>query len=136
MTASTKTLLNVILVSHPDRFASSGTLRLGISDHDLVYIVRKQKLPKPKARILEYRSMKNFFLSDLRNTPWDSAYVFDNIDDIWPHWGSLLEQVLDNQVPIKRRCLRFNQLPWINPGHSKRNAPEEPIIQEIPAHSN
>ena len=57
VTASTKTLLDVILVSHPDRFASSGSLRLGISDHDLVYIVSKQKLPKPKARILEYRSM-------------------------------------------------------------------------------
>ena len=40
VTASTKTLLDVILVSHPERFVSSGTLRLGISDHDLIYVVR------------------------------------------------------------------------------------------------
>ena len=50
VTASTKTLLDVILVSHPERFVSSGTLRLGISDLDLIYIVRKQRLPKPNMR--------------------------------------------------------------------------------------
>lgn len=37
VTASTKTSLNVILASHPEKFASSGTLHLGISDHDLIY---------------------------------------------------------------------------------------------------
>jgi len=37
VTASTKTSLNVILASHPERFTSSGTLHLGISDHDLIY---------------------------------------------------------------------------------------------------
>lgn len=37
VTASTKTLLDVVLASHPERFASSGTLHLGISDHDLIY---------------------------------------------------------------------------------------------------
>ena len=36
VTPSTKTLLDVILVSHPELFVSSGTLRLGISDHDLI----------------------------------------------------------------------------------------------------
>ena len=43
-------------------------------------------LPKSKARIAEFRSFKNFdeeaFLSDLRAVPWDSAYVFEEIDDI------------------------------------------------------
>lgn len=67
-TVSSETLLDVILVSHSDRFAASGTLRLGISDHDLIYIVRKQKLPKLKTRITEFRSFTNFveepFLSD------------------------------------------------------------------------
>ena len=53
VTASTKTLLDVILVSHPERFVSSGTLRLCISDHDLIYVVSKQGLPKPNVRSIE-----------------------------------------------------------------------------------
>ena len=52
VTASTKTLLDVIPVSHPERFVSSSTLRLGISDHDLIYIARKQRLPKPNVRCI------------------------------------------------------------------------------------
>ena len=119
VTKSSKSLLDVILVSHPERYATSGNLHLGISDHDLVYIVRKQKLPKPKARTIEFRSLKNLdqaaFISDLKNIPWDSSYTFDNVDDVWPHWASLYKQVLDNHAPVQQIRLRNNQLPWINP---------------------
>ena len=118
VTVSSKTLLDIILASLPDRFATSGTLRLGISDHDLIYIVRKQMLPKSKARIAEIRSFKNFdeeaFLSDVRAVPWDSAYVFEEIDDIWSHWENLFKNVVDIYAPIKRRSLRNNNLPWID----------------------
>ena len=44
-------------------FRAGSTLRLGISDHDLIYIVRKQGLPKPNVTSIEYRSMKNWWAS-------------------------------------------------------------------------
>ena len=88
-----KTLLDVVLTSHPERLAKSGTLQVGISDHDLIFVVRKQKIPKPKARTIEFRTLKNLdqhaFLSDLTSAPWDSSYIYDNIDDIWSHWSDL-----------------------------------------------
>ena len=75
-------------------------------------------LLKSKARIAEFRSFKNFdeeaFLSDSRAVPWDSAYVFEEIDDIWSHWENLFKNVVDIHVPIKRRSLRNNNLPWID----------------------
>ena len=118
MTDSTQTLLDVILVSHPERHATSGNLHFGLSDHDLIYIVRKQNLPKPKARSIEFRSMKNLdksaFLSDL-NAVWDSAFSFGQVDDVRSHWASLYKQILYNHLPIRKIHLRFNQLPWINP---------------------
>lgn len=118
VTASTKMLLDVILVSHPERFASSGTLHTGINDHDLIYIVRKQKLPKAIVRSIEYRSMKNFgepvFVSALRDTPWDTAYVFDDVNDMYYHWESLLKQAIDDHAPIKCKKLKSNHPPWIN----------------------
>ena len=49
VTISSATLIDVILVSHPHHWSTSGTIHLGISDHDLVYIVRKQRLSKAKA---------------------------------------------------------------------------------------
>ena len=85
VTENTKTLIDVMLANHPERYATCGTLDLGVSDHVLIYAVRKNKLPRPKPRKIEYRSMKRFsekdFLADLTNVPWDSAYIFDNVDD-------------------------------------------------------
>ena len=40
VTDKTSTLIDVILASHQDRYATSGTLDLGISDHDLIFTIR------------------------------------------------------------------------------------------------
>ena len=89
VTKSTESLLDVILVSHPDRFATSGNLQMGISDHDLIYVVRKQKLPKTKAKSIECCSIKNLnhsaFNTDLGLIPWDRSYIFENVGDVWHH---------------------------------------------------
>ena len=36
----------VILVSHAERYITSGNLQLGLSDHDLVFVVKKNSTPK------------------------------------------------------------------------------------------
>jgi len=74
-----RTLLDIVFTSHPARLATSGILQVGINDHDLIFVVRKQKLLRPKARRIEFSSLKNLdlnvFLSDLRNISWDSSYI-------------------------------------------------------------
>ena len=61
--------------------STRSNLHLGISDYNLVYAVRKNKLPRPNARVIEYRSMRQFdndqFLDDLSNVPWGTAYIYD-----------------------------------------------------------
>ena len=51
VTDRTKTILDVILVSHAERYITSGNLQLGLSDHDLVFVVTKNKLSRPKATL-------------------------------------------------------------------------------------
>lgn len=80
VTNCSKTLMDVILVSHVERYAAGGALHLGISDHDLAYIIRKQRLSKAKAKCIEFRSTKYFdensFTSYLSNAPWDTTYIY------------------------------------------------------------
>ena len=113
VTEKTKSLIDVILASHPERFATCGNLHLGVSDHDLVFAVRKQKIPRPKAREIEYRSMKNLdeneLMEELRRVPWDSAYIFEDVDDLWDHWA----KVLNTHAPLKKKRMRGDQLPLI-----------------------
>ena len=44
-----------------------------------------------------------------------SAYTFDNADDVWAHWRTLFKDVLDQHVPLKKKWIRGDQLPWISP---------------------
>ena len=70
--------------------------------------------------------MANFdeqaFLSSLSDIPWDTAYTFDDVNDIWCHWKSLLKQAIDHHAPLncKRVKLKSNHLPWINPAIQKQ----------------
>ena len=88
-------------------------------DHDLIFTVRKNKNSRRKPRLIEFRSMKNFnlpdFLADLKSVPWSSAHTFGNADDVWAHWGTLFKDVLDQHVPLKKKWIRGDQLPWISP---------------------
>ena len=119
VTKTSKSLIDVLLTSHAECYATSGSLHLGLSDHDLIFTVRKNKNSRPKPRLIEFRSMKNFnlpdFLADLKRVPWSSAYTFDNADDVWAHWRTLFKDVLDQHVPLKKKWIRGDQLPWISP---------------------
>ena len=54
--------------------------------------------------------MKNFdesaFLSSLSDIRWETAYAFDDVNDTWCHWESLLKQAIDHHAPLKRVNLR------------------------------
>ena len=106
VTDKTKILIDVILTTHHERYSTAGSLSLGISDHDLVFIVWNNKLVRPKPRLIEFRSMKSFnhlkSLADLEMVPWDSAYLYDNANDVWNHWSTLHTQILDQYAPIKK----------------------------------
>ena len=117
VTDTTSSLIDVILVSNADRMSTSGNLHLSVSDHDLIYVIRKQRLPNPKARTIEFRTTKNLdvnsFVKDLEEILWDSAYAYDNIDDIWHHWATLFNQILDKHVPLVQKKIGNRQIPWI-----------------------
>ncbi|PFX18039.1 hypothetical protein AWC38_SpisGene17611 [Stylophora pistillata] len=106
ITEKRQSLIDVILASHPERFATSGNLHLGVSYHDLVFAVRKPKIPRPNAREIEYRSMKNLdvkeLLEELTRVPWDSAYTFEDVADLWDHWAKLYCEVLNKRAPLKK----------------------------------
>ena len=86
-------------------------------DHDLIFVIRKQRLPNPKAKTIEFRTTKNLdvnsFVKDLEEISWDSAYAYDNIDDIWHHWATLFNQILDKHVPLVQKKIGNRQIPWI-----------------------
>ena len=132
---TTCSLIDAILVSHADRLSTSGNLHFGVSDHDLIYVIWKQRLPKPKTKTIELRTTTNLdvnsFVKDLEEIPWDSAYAYDNIDDIWHHWVALFNQILDKHVPLVQKKIANRQIPWITAQIRKEIRKKTPLYKKF-----
>ena len=55
------------------------------------------------------------FKSTLKETPWDSVFVFEDIDDILSAWESLFNDALDLNCPWRtKRVKQVNKMPWLD----------------------
>ena len=69
-------------------------------------------------RKIRYRDMKQFdenrFTEALIQAPWDTVFVFDEIDDMLDSWESVLNTVLDEICSWReKRVKRAVQAPWM-----------------------
>ncbi|KAK2566153.1 hypothetical protein P5673_009600 [Acropora cervicornis] len=47
--------------------------------------------------------LSDIHTSDLCGVPWDSAFIYDDINDIWAHWYKLFIEVIDRHAPFKKK---------------------------------
>ena len=100
---------------------------ISISDHYLIYGIRKFKVCKENAKIIEYRDYKHFneqiFLRDLQN--YLSDFDLDQHDPniSWQIWKNKFFRIWNNHAPVKRRKVGTKRLPWLTTDliHNKRH---------------
>ena len=64
VTPTSATVIDLILTNRSENISESGVIHLGVSDHSLVYLVRKFTPPKSRKTAREVRNFKNFVESD------------------------------------------------------------------------
>ena len=67
-----------------------------------------------------YRDFKNLdhakLIKDLEESPWDTAFTFDDVEDIVSGWYSMLNDVINAHVPLKQKRVRRESKPkWLSP---------------------
>ena len=98
---------------------TSPSIMCGISDsHNIISVAIKGDAPPPKHRGTKYRSFKNFdegaFSEAVGVTPFEVAYVFDDVDDIyWAH-EVLLTDLLNEHAPMKAKRVKRLRCSFIN----------------------
>ena len=112
-------LLDVILTNRPSLLFNTTNFTCGISDwHNMISCVIKGAAPPPNKRKIQCRSYRHFDEEDFSEAvgviPFDVAYVFDDVDDIyWAH-EVLLTDVLNEHAPIKEKTVKTKQTPFMN----------------------
>ena len=87
VTENSQTLIDHFYTTNPNDITLCGVSTVCISDHYLIYGIRKSKIMKKRAKIIQYRDYKKFdeqvFLSDLQS----SFFNFDlNQKDVNTSW--------------------------------------------------
>ena len=117
-----KSCLDHVYCNQPQRITLVTSHNIGLSDHLPVFVVRKYTRDlsarvKTGSRI-RYRDMKHFdekqFLQSLLQAPWDTAFLFDDIDDVIYAWEQIFNSVLDSLCPWReKRVKQATQPQWM-----------------------
>ena len=118
VSSNSNSLIDVFITNSSESIISSGVYPLSVSDHDLIYAIRKIGLPKGKPRYIECRNFKNFhekqFTSSLKSTKWPLINEFDDINKACDEWKSMFLEVIDKHAPCRSFRVRNKPCPWIN----------------------
>ena len=117
VTRTSATMIDLFFTNKPENILQSGVIHLGISDHSLIYAVRKVNSPKCRERLKLVRNFKNFnatdFVWDISQISWESVVLHNNPNVCWKIWQSLFIEVLDRHAPLRNIRIRATSLPWI-----------------------
>ena len=117
VTASSKSLLDVILVSDMKQVQKANVMHCSVSDHDLIYVMLRLKKPRTKPVYITTRSFKNYkpeaFYNDISLAPWSIVDIFDEVNDKLHVFNSLFHSTLDQHAPIKTIKIRGKPNPCV-----------------------
>ena len=95
----------------------SGVVYSGISDHCLVYAIRKIRVFQNAEDPVEIRNMKNFnekFVNALLTQHKEYIYYFgENSNTMWEIWKELFLEVLHKHAPLQHKKTRSSKVSWI-----------------------
>ncbi|KAJ8733365.1 hypothetical protein PYW08_001663 [Mythimna loreyi] len=115
----TPSLLDLILVSDPNKVATHGQLPAPFSYHDLIYLSYKIRPPKRKAKFLFLRSFKNVNLEHLRadvgGIDWSPVLACEDIDTMVSVFNRTMLDLYEVHAPLKKVKVKHLPAPWLSP---------------------
>ena len=116
VTKDSASLIDPFYTTKSDYIASSGVKIITISDHYLIYGVRKSQATKQSPRIIEYRDFKQFnethFLFELQSSINLNLEYWDP-NDSWSIWKNTFLNIVNRHAPLKKRRVSSKRLPSI-----------------------
>ena len=75
------------------------------------------KLQQHPNKVITSRSYKNFddekFTQDLSEAHWHVGEVFDDLEDHVYYWNTLMANIIDENLPLKKMRVRAKDVPYM-----------------------
>ena len=125
VTLDSSTLIDHIATTNCNNIAESGVLEISLSDHYLVYCIRKLRGGvKRQHKYITSRQLKHFnqdaFLSDLSAVDWEAIVAnAHDIDDAVRQWTHIFALIVEKHAPTLSRRVSDRYTPWLNADYFK-----------------
>ena len=112
-------LIDVILTNDSNLLFRNINFNCGLSDwHNMIATVFKENSISNKRQKVTFRSYKNFceadFVQDLQRAPLHIAGIFDDIDDSYWAYETLVREIVDEHAPQKQKYPKKESPPFMN----------------------
>ena len=119
ITCSSSTIIDHILTNTTNIISQSGVIDLGISDHNIIFLIRKMKKIKLYHHTyIKYRSFKNYAVSEheerLKLVNFPNYLKFDNIDSAYSNFLKTLTTVIDSLAHSMAKRIKVRTQEWFD----------------------
>ena len=120
VTVNTSTIIDHIATTCPRNIVHSGVYEVSLSDHYMVYCIRKFNGAVEKGhKLIKTRKMKNFneeaFLQDISGIFWEQMLTeTDDIDILVSNWSNLFSLIIEKHAPLSEMRVSEKYCPWID----------------------
>ena len=120
VTLDTSTIIDHIATTCVRNIVDSGVLEVSLSDHYLVYCIRKFNGAVEKGhKMIKTRKMKNFnedaFLADISGICWEHMLTeTDDINILVNYWSTLFSLIIEKHAPMTEMRVSEKYCPWID----------------------
>ena len=115
---TTKTTLDLVILSDITKVKVSGVRDASIADHKLVYASLNLKKKRPPPQLATVRNYKNLdinaFKRDIRNAPWWVCSTFEETDDVTQAWSKMYDSIVEEHVKTRKAKIRKDSLTWVD----------------------
>ena len=115
---TSKTCIDHIYTNAPERCSNPISLPVGYSDHNLIAITTKTKIPKCKVKITHKRLYKKFipdrFVEEVQNAIWSEVYATSDPEASLSIFMNILMGIVDKHAPLRKCTSKSKPAPWLN----------------------
>ncbi|KAI5733146.1 hypothetical protein M8J76_008272 [Diaphorina citri] len=116
-TASSHTLLDLMVVGNERSVLTHGKLPIGSSDHDLLYLAFNLYSSRPRPKLITCRNFKDLnlehFARDAVAADWNSVYSLPDIDSKVLAFNNLVLSLFDKHAPFHTFLAKQRPAPWM-----------------------
>lgn len=114
----TSTCIDHIFTNAAELCSKVISVPAGCSDHNLVALARRTKMPKPGPKVIMKRSYKNFdqikFREEVSGLCWSEVLMETNPDSALMKFNNVFMKVVEKHAPIKKFTVRSINTPWLD----------------------